>query len=129
MEKRLLQAAVALACLVPVSGGLWGVLQGAGMLAHGGDVTLDSHVRYLSGLLLGIGLAFLSLIPNIERQGAAAALLSAIVVVGGFSRLYGVMIDGWPAPPMVFALGMELGVVPVLYLWQRRVAATAITQP
>lgn len=124
MEKRLLQAAVAVACIVPISAGLWGVIGGAGMLGHGGDVTLDSHVRYLSGLLLGIGVAFLSLVPRIENQGPSAALLSAIVVVGGLCRLYGVCVDGWPGPVMSGALLMELGVVPVLYLWQSRVAAS-----
>ena len=129
MERRLLQAAIALACLVPIIGGLAGIVGGAGMLHHGGDVTLDSHVRYLSGLLLGIGLAFLSLVPNVEKQGAAAAMLSAIVVVGGLSRLYGVIVDGSPAPSMVFALGMELGVVPMIYLWQRRVATAALAPP
>ncbi len=122
IEKRMLQLAVAIACIVPVSGGAWGVLQGAGMLGHGGDVTLDSHVRYLSGLLLGIGLAFLSLIPNIEKRGQSAAILSAIVVAGGLGRLYGVLADGWPAPTMAGALAMELGIVPMLYLWQRRIA-------
>lgn len=122
IEKRMLQLTVAMACIVPVSGGAWGVLQGAGMLGHGGDVTLDSHVRYLSGLLLGIGLAFLSLIPNIEKRGQSAAILSAIVVAGGLGRLYGVLADGWPAPTMAGALAMELGVVPLLYLWQRRIA-------
>ena len=126
MEKRLLQVAVALACLVPIVGGAAGIASGAGMLHHGGDVTLDSHFRYLSGLLLGIGLSFLSLIPNIEKRGSAAAMLSAIVVVGGLSRLYGVLADGWPEPSMVFALGMELVVVPLLYVWQRRVAAAAL---
>ena len=123
MEKRLLQAAIALACIVPISGGLWGIIAGAGMMGHGGDVTLDSHFRYLSGLLLGLGLAFLSLIPDIENQGRSAALLSVIVVVGGLCRLYGVFADGFPAPMMSGALVMELGVVPVIYMWQRRVAA------
>lgn len=122
-EKLLLQAAVALGCVVPLAGGLLGVVKGAGMLGHGGDVTLDSHVRYLSGLLLALGLGFLSVIPDIERNGARASLLSAVVVLGGLARLYGVMADGWPSPSMVFALAMELAVVPLLWAWQRRVAA------
>lgn len=121
-ERRLLQVAVGLGCLVPLTGGLLGMLQGAGMLGHTADVTLDSHVRYLSGLLFGIGLGFVSIIPNIEKQSARAALLSGIVVVGGLARLYGVAAVGWPSLPMQLALVMELGVVPLLWLWQRRVA-------
>jgi Domain of unknown function (DUF4345) len=124
-EKRLLQAAVALGCLVPLTGGLLGVLYGAGMAGGVANVNVDSHARYLSGLLLGIGLGFLSIIPQIEKHGVRASLLSAIVVLGGLARLYGVLVDGWPARPMVFALIMELGVVPLLWLWQRRVAGMA----
>ena len=122
-EKHLLQAALALACIVPITGGTLGVLFGAGMIDRGGDVTLDGHVRYLSGLLLGVGLGFASTIPSIEFHSARGSLLSLIVIVGGLARLFGVLVEGWPAPTMIFALGMELGVVPVLWCWQRRVAA------
>ncbi len=121
-ERRLLQVAIGLGCLVPLTGGLLGMLQGAGMLGHAADVTLDSHMRYLSGLLFGIGLGFVSIIPNIEKHRARATLLSGIVVAGGLGRLYGVLADGWPSLPMQLALVMELGVVPLLWLWQRRVA-------
>ena len=122
VEKRLLQVAVGFGCLVPLSGGLLGIAHGAGLIGHGGDVNLDSHVRYLSGLLLGIGLGFASAIPDIEKHGARVTLLSGIVVIGGLARFYGVLADGWPAPSMVFALVMEMGVTPLLWLWQRRVA-------
>jgi Domain of unknown function (DUF4345) len=126
LERRLLQAAVAIGCLVPLIGGLLGILYGASMLGNASDMTLDSHVRYLSGLLLGVGLGFLSVIPNIETQRARVTVLTALVVLGGLARLYGVLIDGWPAASMKFALVMELGVVPLLWLWQRRVAKRAL---
>ena len=54
-----------------------------------GGIKLDhalTHLGYLSGLLLGIGLGFWSLVPGIERQGRAFSLLAAIVVVGGLAR-------------------------------------------
>ena len=78
---------------------------------------------------MALGLGFLSLIPDIERQGARASLLTAIVVTGGLARLYGVLADGWPRTTMSLALLMELGVVPLLWLWQRRVAAKFNTSP
>ncbi len=56
-ERRALQRVVAVAGLVPVLGGLYGVLFGQAGLGGGAfDVSTDSHFRYLSGLLLGIGL-------------------------------------------------------------------------
>ena len=125
---RALQVAVALGGLVPVSAGLAGVLlgprmTGASVAGLQGVVALDSHYRYLSGLLLGIGLAFWSLIPGIVRQGRAFRLLTVVVVVGGLGRLSGIGLLGVPPPPMLFGLAMELIVTPLLCLWQARLAA------
>ncbi|MGO9545282.1 MAG: DUF4345 domain-containing protein [Rhodomicrobium sp.] len=121
--KRALQIAVAAGGIVPVSAGLTGIILGpsmAGATSPGAD--LDSHFRYLSGLLLGIGLAFWSTIPGIERKGRMFQFLTAIVFIGGIARLYGVIIHGLPGAPMVFGLGMELVVTPLLCLWQSRLA-------
>ena len=62
---------VAVARLVPVAAGLAGILLGPGMIdpIGGASVPLDSHYRYLSGLLLGMGLGFWLTIPHIEREG------------------------------------------------------------
>lgn len=127
-EWRALQLAIALAGLVPVSAGLAGVMLGPDMVGALAlppaprTVALDSHVRYLSGLLLGIGLAFWSFIPTIERRTTEARLLTAIVFLGGLARLYGVVVAGWPSGPMTFGLAMELIVTPLICLWQARVA-------
>ena len=126
LERRALQWAVLLAGMVPVSAGLAGVLLGVSLLATaapGSD--MDSHFRYLSGLLLAIGLAFWSQIRGIERHGAAFHLLGGIVVLGGLARLVGVILAGPPSMPMLATLGMELGVTPLLCLWQRRIARQA----
>lgn len=125
-ELRLLQIAVAIAALVPVSAGLYGVIAGPG--AFGPDVAgaaLDSHFRYLSGLLLGIGLAFWSFVPRITQVTPAVRLLTGIVIVGGFARLAGLTVNGMPSPGTTFALVMELAVTPALCLWQGRIARMA----
>lgn len=87
-----------------------------------GSADLESHFRYLSGLLLGLGIAFAAAIPSIERRSQLFASLSFIVVVGGLARLASLIVNGAPGTAHVLALGMELGVVPLLYFWQRRVA-------
>jgi hypothetical protein len=125
MEKRWLQFAVALGGLVPVGAGLSGALLGPALLNQVGDGVLDSHFRYLSGLLLGVGLAFWSTIPGIERRGSRFGLLTLIVVVGGFCRALGMLDTGVPGPIMSLALIMELGVTPLLYLWRERVERLA----
>ena len=124
-EKRALQIAVAAAALVPLSMGLTSVFEGPAILKGVGlpaPVDLDSHFRYLSGLLLGIGLAFLACIPGIERRTALFRTLSLIVVVGGLSRLVSLISVGVPSGGHQFGLAMELAVVPLIVLWQARVA-------
>lgn len=122
VEKCFLQMTIAIGSAVPIGGGLLGIAEGASMLGHGGNPDLDSHVRYLSGLLLGIGLAFLSLIPDIEMQSSKITLLCSIVIIGGLARLYGIVLAGVPSSTMASALLMELGVVPVIWVWQQRLA-------
>ncbi len=125
-ERRLLQAAILLACLVPLLAGGAGVLGGPAMLAGIGPgeagADLDSHFRYLSGLLLGLGLGFLFCVPAIERRTALFRALGLIAVLGGLARLLSALTVGLPGPGHLFGLAMELGTVPLLLLWQARIA-------
>jgi hypothetical protein len=117
LERRLLQIAVAVAGIVPVGGGLWGAL---GYMTTRG-ATSTSNARYLSGLLLGIGLTFWIAIPTIERRGTVFRALAAIIVIGGVARLAGgFLATGFPAP-VSLPLAMELGVTPLLAIWRERV--------
>jgi hypothetical protein len=125
MEKRWLQISVALAGLVPVATGAAGVLFGPALVGLGGAPALNNHFRYLSGLLLGVGLAYWSAIPGIEKQETRFGVLTLIVVIGGFCRALGMLIYGPPGMVMAAALVMELIVTPALYLWQGRVARLA----
>lgn len=125
-ERLWLQACVALGGCVPVGAGLAGVALGPRMAAAvAAPVALDSHFRYLSGLLLAIGIAFWSTIPGIERKAAMFRLLTAVVVVGGLGRLVSLIREGPPDAPMWFGLAMELFVTPALAIWQARLARGA----
>lgn len=123
-ERRLLQFAVALACLVPFAAGGAGVIESVSMVKHVDipPTDLDSHFRYLSGLLVGVGLGFGACIPRIEAKSALFRGLTLVVVCGGLSRLLSLLVVGVPSAGHLFGLGMELGVVPALALWQARVA-------
>jgi hypothetical protein len=126
LEKRALQVAVALGCLVPIGGGARGIWLGPQMAGAAGPADLDSHFRYLSGLLLGIGLAYLTAIPRIEQYSLRFRILTAIVVVGGLGRLASLVAMGTPSLIMTAALAMELIVTPALALWQHRIARLSI---
>lgn len=125
-ERALLKGVVAVACLVPILTGLDGVVRGAAMMRLATvPADLDSHYRYLSGIFLVLGLAFASTIPAIERQGPRFRLLGAMVVMGGLARLLSWAMVGEPSLPHRLGLVMELGVVPLLMLWQARIARRA----
>ena len=124
-ERRLLQLATAIACIVPITMGVESIVDGPSVI-RGVEapvpVDLDSHFRYLSGLLLGIGLLFLVSIPRIERHTIVFRVLGAIIVVGGLARLVSLLSVGAPGDGHRFGLVMELVVVPLIVLWQARVA-------
>ena len=118
-ERHLFRLVVLIAALVPIVAGAAGVWAGprmtGGVIAP--SVDLDSHFRYLSGLLLGIGLAFMFCAARIERRGLLFRTLGLIVVAGGLGRLYGVSLSGLPGWGHRFGLFMELLVVPAFLLW------------
>jgi len=113
-QKRALQLSIAIAALLPVVAGGWGIgTSGAGWASN--------HHRYLSGLLLAIGLGYWSALPRIETMGPRLRLLTALVVIGGVARLVGVALGDVPTTEVAVALTMELVVTPLLCLWQMRV--------
>jgi hypothetical protein len=128
-ERRALQCAIALAGCVPVSAGFAGMLLGTAAFETPmpisdsimPDAALDSHMRYLSGLLFGLGLSFWAMIPHIERHATPVRILTAMVFVGGLARLIAALTVATPSIPMQLAIAMELIVTPVLCLWQARI--------
>lgn len=118
-----LTVAVAIAALVPLGAGAGGVIEGGSFFHLSGGVSADSHVRYLSGLLLGIGLMFFTSVVGIEKHSARFQILGSIVVLGGMARLMTVIDSGTPRAAVILSLVMELGVTPMLCAWQARIAS------
>ena len=121
-ETRLLQQTVGLLSIVPFATGLFGVLFGPALTNETVSVSGDSHFRFLSGLLLAVGVGFWSTVPGIESKTGRIRLLAALVVIGGLSRLLGLVLTGVPSLLMLGGLAMELVVTPLICLWQTRVA-------
>jgi hypothetical protein len=126
LERRLLQIAVAVGGGVPVAAGVAGALWGPSLVGPGDGADLDSHFRYLSGLLAAIGVLYWSTIPRIEVMSGRFSLLTLIVVTGGLCRALGMLVIGPASQTLIMALVMELLVTPALYLWQGRVARQAV---
>jgi hypothetical protein len=127
MERSALQAVVAILACVPMAAGAAGVLTGPAFLALDPPwpADLDSHLRYLSGILLALGLAWWSCVPGIEGKGARFRLLALLTVAGGLARLISLVTGGPPSAGHLAGLCLELAAVPLLVLWQARVANRA----
>jgi hypothetical protein len=121
-ERKLLQQTVAILATIPVAAGLYGVLFGQALTGEVMSISAESHFRFLSGLLLGIGLCFWSTLPGIEEKTNRFRLLTLLVVIGGLGRLIGLALTGLPSLFMLGGLFIELIVTPILCLWQTRVA-------
>jgi hypothetical protein len=121
-ERRLLQQSVAIVATIPVAAGLYGVLFGQALTGDAVSISAESHFRFMSGLLLGIGLCFWSTLPGIETSTGRFRLLTLLIVIGGLGRLMGLGLTGLPSLFMIGGLIVELVVAPVLCLWQTRVA-------
>lgn len=102
------------AALIPLLAGAGGGLWGAAFLGEVAGPATASHLRYLSGLLFGLGLLALWCAADLPRRRAFFLVLCAIVALGGALRLLGAAVEGWPPWPHRLALVMELGVVPFL---------------
>jgi hypothetical protein len=123
LARRALQWAVGILALVPICAGLAGIIFGTSMITDTATtIPMDSHFRYLSGLLLGIGFGFWSMIPNIEKNTRPFQMMTVIVVIGGLGRLYSFVVAGAPDGPMLFGLTMELIIVPIIAVCQYAIA-------
>lgn len=120
----MLQITVALLALVPVSAGIVGVFFYGPAELHDQAISIaeKNHFSYLSGLLIGIGLGFWSCIPNIKKKTERFRILTFIVFVGGLMRLYDIIGVHMPANDMLFGLGMELIITPLLCVWQNKLS-------
>ncbi len=123
-ELRLAQAVLATVLLLPSTAAVAGIVQGPHFLGKPPLVPtdLDSHVRYLSGVLLGLLIGYASCIAGFERQRERLTLLVAITIVGGLARLVSLLVVGQPSAGHLAGLVIELGVAPAMWLWQRRLA-------
>lgn len=124
-ERRVLQIVIAISCMIPLTIGGMGIVDGASWLRGVGSaapIDLDSHFRYLSGIFLALGVGYASCIPQVEIRMPRIRLLSFMVMAGGLARAWSLMTVGVPSQGHIWGLCMELGVVPVLMLWQARFA-------
>jgi hypothetical protein len=89
------------------------------------DATLDSQLRFYSGVWLGLGLAAFWLLPRIEKETTLFRALWLMIFIGGVGRLISLLIAGTPFLPFIGFTALEIIGAPLFVLWQHKVAHAA----
>ena len=123
-EKRLMQVVMCTVLILPASAVIPSLVSGPGFLGHPPVIPndLDSHFRYVSGVFLGVLVLIAACIPSIERQGPRFRMLGGAIVLGGLCRLVSLLLVGMPSIGHQIGLAVECGLMPLLMLWQARLA-------
>ncbi|MEW6768982.1 MAG: DUF4345 domain-containing protein [Pseudomonadota bacterium] len=129
MERLLLQIATVFGALVLLAIGLCGVFLGVQFLHGTGNTVIDNYFRFLSAIVAGIGVLFLTTVPHIEHRTRRFRILCFLIFLGGLAHFYAFLMRPVPSNGTIFGLFMELIYVPVLWLMQRHVAKRAASKP
>ena len=133
MSKLALQVATGILASVPTTTGLIGLMGLAdplyATLGLPQDATLDSNLRFYSGVWLGLGLNAFCLLPQIEHRTAIYRALWLMIFAGGIGRLISLVIAGVPFLPFIGFTVLEIVGAPLFIFWQYKVALAAKRPP
>jgi hypothetical protein len=139
MNKRVLQTVLAILGLIPIlTGGLDFVLGARSLHMVGSlmpldavnDVVLDSQIRFLAAIWLGVGIILYWVIPSIDRQTKLFRLLMGGIFLGGIGRMSSAVLVGIPPVQFLAVIVLELVGVPILILWQSVLSkSNKLTEP
>ena len=126
MSRRSLQIVTALLGIVPFATGIIGLFglddPLYAVMGLPRNALLDSNLRFLSGVWLGVGLAVFWIVRDIERQTVLFRVLWGMIFLGGVGRALSMAFVGMPPLPFVGFTVLELVGAPLFVLWQSRVA-------
>ena len=86
----------------------------------------DSHIRFLGGLWMGIGLLFIFAARNVERQQNVLKFALVLIFLGGLARFSQMQLDITFGKEIVGSLVAELVGMPLLYFWLSRTLKKAV---
>ena len=117
MARKILQILLVILGLVPVVTGMltmmgiYDPLFAALNLPH--SALLDSDLRFLGGVWLGLGIAVLSTLHSLEKYFAIYCILWGMIFLGGIGRLLSILVIGLPPVPFIGFTALEIVGAPV----------------
>ena len=121
---RLLQGLTGVLALIPV---LTGAITMMGVhdplyaaLDLPGNPLLDSNLRFLGGVWLGLGLAAFWMVPRLRAQTVLFRVVWGAIFIGGLGRLLSMLVVGWPPAPCIAFTVLEIVGAPLFVAWHAR---------
>ncbi|SDG58492.1 protein of unknown function [Dyadobacter soli] len=128
-SRKLLQVSLGICALVPIFSGLLGMAGNNNPIYSDLEkpvgLLLDSNLRFLNGLSVGIGVCTLSIIGDIKHRSAELRIICFVIFLGAIGRLLSAANYGFaPFPYNIFPF-LEAALPPLFVFWQSKVAASA----
>lgn len=128
-SRKLLQISLGICALVPIFTGLLGMAGNNNPIYLEAErpvgLLLDSYLRFLNGLSVGIGVCTLFIIPDIKRRSAELRMICFAIFVGAIGRFLSVASYGFaPFPYNIFPF-LEVALPPLFVFWQSKIAGNA----
>ncbi|HEX4245436.1 MAG TPA: DUF4345 domain-containing protein [Acidimicrobiales bacterium] len=130
--RRAFQVTLGLLAGIPFATGLMGMLVGPRTLpGDSSEVmsTLDSEYRFVNAFWFSTAPILWSTLPRVEKESTKLRLIMGIVFAGGLARLISWRRTGRPHPVFLGAIAIELVGMPVMAVWQSRLAAPVRPTP
>lgn len=86
-----------------------------------GNPLLDSNLRFLGGVWLGLGLAAFWMVPRLHAQTVLFRVVWGAIFIGGLGRLLSMLVVGWPPAPFIAFTLLEIVGAPLFVAWHARV--------
>lgn len=125
MSRKLLQIFTYILALVPT---ITGVLNMMGIydpifkeLNLPNSPVLDSDLRFLGGVWLGLGICVLYITHSLEKHVFLYRVLWSMIFIGGIGRLISMFQVGMPPAPFIAFTALEIIGAPVFLYWHARV--------
>ena len=117
---------------IPFASGLIGMVVGPKTLPGDSSevmATLDSEYRFINAFWFSIAPIIWSTLPRVEKETTKLRLIMGVVFAGGLARLISRRRTGRPHPVFLGAIAIELAGMPVMAVWQNRLAAQGQSNP